>query len=365
VPVHYREGAFPPEARLDWPALIPLVGPAAAAVGRYDGVLAALPNPAVLLSALSTREAVHSSRIEGIQATVSEVLEYEAGGGAVPRRRGDLEEVVSCRMAFRQAELLLTQLPLCGRVIRFAHSRLLAGPRGRGKSPGEYRRTPNWIGPPGSSIDEATFVPVPAHTLPAKMDAWERYVNRSAPDQLVQLAVSHAEFEVLHPFLDGNGRVGRMLVPLFMWKRGLLRVPFFYLSGYLEAHRETYYERLLAVSRDDDWTGWCKFFLEAVRVQAEENCAKVQRIVDLYRETKSRGASATRSRYAEIAVDWVFAHPITDNSSFARACGMMNRTARRLMRALNEKGILTELRPAAGRRGALYAFADLLAIVEE
>ena len=225
--VYYHEGRFPPEERLEWPRLIPLIGPAVAAVARYDGVLAAVPNPRVLMT---TQEAVVSSRIEGTQATMSEVLEFEAGHEArSPQRRDDIHEVLNYRAAMLEAERMLDELPLWQRVVRQAHRIVLSGVRGEGKSPGDYRRIPNWIGPPGCTLEEATFVPVGAERLTAAMSAWERYVNQDAPDRLVQLAVIHAEFEALHPFLDGNGRLGRMLVPLSLWQCGLIRRPMFFL----------------------------------------------------------------------------------------------------------------------------------------
>ena len=248
-PVYYHEGRFPPEERLDWSKLIPLIGRASAAVARYDGMLGATPDRDVLLSPLTTREAVLSSRIEGTQATMGEVLEYEAGQEPdSPARREDIHEVFNCRSAMRQAEKMLKDLPLSLRVIREAHKVLMSGVRGEGKSPGEFRRVPNWIGPPGCTVNQATFVPIRADKLPEAMGAWERDIHRAAPDPLVQLAILHAEFEALHPFLDGNGRLGRMLVPLFLWHAGLIRAPRFYISAYFETRRDAYYDGLLAVS---------------------------------------------------------------------------------------------------------------------
>ena len=179
MPVHYHLGQFPPDQRLDWSRLIPLLGPTAAAVARYDGMLAAVPNPDVLLSPLTTQEAVLSSRIEGTQATMGEVLEFEAGG-RVPdsaERREDIHEVLNYRSAMSEARRLLDDLPLSQRVIRRAHAVLLDGVRGEGKSPGEYRRIPNWIGPPGCTIDDARFVPIASDRLPDAMSAWERYIH--------------------------------------------------------------------------------------------------------------------------------------------------------------------------------------------
>lgn len=364
APVQYHEGRFPP-GLLDWPRLIPLLGPAAAAVARYDGMLAAVPNPGVLLSPLSTQEAVLSSRIEGTQATMGEVLEFEAGQEAVsPERREDIREVLNYRAAMREAERLLATLPISQRVVRESHRVLLAGVRGQNKAPGEYRRIPNWIGPPGCTVEEARFVPIGADRLPDAMSAWERYAHDNAPDRLVQLAILHAEFEALHPFLDGNGRLGRMLVPLFLWQSGLIRQPMFYISAYFEARRDAYYDGLLAVSRDDDWTGWCRFFLEAIRTQAEDNLAKAQGILALYEEMKRRVPEMTRSQYAIRALDWVFERPIFRTSDFVASAGIPAPTARRFLGVLQRGGVLRVLAAGSGRRAAVLAFPALLNIAD-
>ena len=363
--VHYHEGRFPPEERIDWAALIPLLGPAVAALARYDGALGAVPNPRVLLSPLATQEAVLSSRIEGTQATMGEVLEFEAGQAAQsPQRRDDIHEVLNYRAAMQEAEQMLETLPLCQRVVREAHRILLSGVRGEHKSPGDYRRIPNWIGPPGCTVEQASFVPIGADKLPAAMSAWESYLNQEAPDRLVQLAILHAEFEALHPFLDGNGRLGRMLVPLFLWQCGLISQPMFYISAYFEARRDAYYDGLLAISRDDAWTEWCRFFLEAVRAQAEENLEKAKGILALYEGMKGRVASITRSQYAIHILDWVFEYPIFNSSNFATRVEIPSRTARRLLTGLREHGILRVLNPPNGRRGTIFVFPDLLNIAE-
>ena len=364
APVHYHAGQFPPE-RLDWQTLIPLIGPAAGAVARYDGMLSAIPNPDVLLAPLTTREAVLSSRIEGTQATMGEVLEFEAGQEAEsPERRDDIHEVLNYRAAMRQAEQMLKKLPLSQRVIRSVHKVLLSGVRGKGKSPGRYRRVPNWIGPPGCDIDQAKFVPPGAATLTHAMSGWERYVHQDAPDRLTQLAILHAEFEALHPFLDGNGRLGRMLIPLFLWQHGIIGRPMFYISAYFEAHRDAYYEQLLAVSRDDDWTGWCRFFLEAVQAQAEDNLVKTKGILDLYDDMKRRVPNLTRSRYAIRALDWIFERPIFRSSHFVADAGIPARTARRIVDALCDGGILRVIGRGRGRRTTVLAFFALIETVE-
>lgn len=366
MPVHYHLGGFPP-VELDWPRLLPQIGPANAAVARYEGVLHGVPNPDVLLSPLTNQEAVLSSRIEGTQATLGEVLEFEAEGmlddESTPKK-ADIREVLNYRRALNEATRLMAELPLSQRLIRQTHAVLMEGVRGRNKSPGEYRRIPNWIGPEGCTIEQARFVPCSADQVPDSMSAWEAYIHGDAPDRLVQLAIVHAEFEAIHPFLDGNGRLGRLMIPLFLVSKGLLSRPNFYLSAYFDEHREEYYDRLLGVSRDGDWTGWCDFFLRAVIAQAETNQAKAQQILDLYQHDKDWIAEITRSQYAVRALDWMFAHPIFKASDFVEASGIPRPTAVRILRVVRDAGLLTDLRPAAGRRSAVLAFGRLLNIAE-
>ncbi|MCP1675688.1 Fic family protein [Natronocella acetinitrilica] len=366
MPVHYHLGDFPPK-QLDWSLLIPLLGPASAAVARYDGTLAAIPNAAVLLSPLTTQEAVLSSRIEGTQATMGEVLEYEAEGDKADLsadRRADIQEIQNYRAAVRHAEGMLQELPLSQRVILEAHKVLLSGVRGQGKSPGHYRRIPNWIGPAGCSVEQARFVPISADKLPDAMSTWERYAHGEVPDKLVQLAILHAEFEALHPFLDGNGRLGRMLVPLFMWQSGLIQRPMFYISAFFETNRDEYYDRLLAVSRDSDWTGWCRFFLIAVQAQAEENQQRATRILELYERMKRELPELTRSQYAIHALDWIFERPIFKSSDFVASASIPEATAKRILSLLRRESVLRDLVEARGRRSAVLCFPALLNIAE-
>ena len=366
TPVYYHEGKFPPP-ELDWSHLIPFIGPANAAVARYDGILSAVPNANVLLTPLMTQEAVLSSRIEGTQATFGEVLEYEAEQDSSrfsPERKEDIGEILNYRRAMHAALDMLKELPLCQRVIKGAHEVLLQGVRGTGRSPGEYRKGPNWIGSPGCSIEEATFVPVSAEKLPDAMRIWEEYIHAQAQDKLVQLALLHAEFEALHPFLDGNGRLGRMFVPLFMAQVGLISSPMFYISAYFEARRDEYYERLLAVSRDNDWTGWSMFFLQAVQAQAEDNLRKAQAILSLYDSLKHRFAQLTHSQYAIHALDWIFQRPIFKSSDFINEPLIPEGSSKRILRILKKEQIIQEIMPSGGRRSAVLALPSLLRAAE-
>jgi len=259
---------------------------------------------------------------------------------------------------------LLKDLPLCQRVIKETHRVLLEGVRGNVKAPGEYRKIPNWIGPPGRSIEDARFVPITADKLQKAMDRWEDFIHEEASDRLVQLAILHAEFEALHPFLDGNGRLGRMCVPLFMFNVGLIHTPMFYISAFFEKNRDEYYERLLAISRDDDWTGWCKFFLKAVTEQATNNQIKVSEILDLYEYKKNQLVEITHSQYAIHALDFIFTRPIFKSTSFTGINEIPDPTAKRILALLRDNGILKILQTPSGRRPAIYAFAELINAAE-
>lgn len=365
-PVEYHIGKFPP-ADLEWSRLIPLLGPASAALARYDALLLAIPNAAVLLSPLTTQEAVLSSRIEGTQATMGEVLQYEAAGpqGALsPDKQADIEEVLNYRRAMRQAVELMRKLPLCNRLVKVLHETLVSGVRGHDKARGKFRVGANYIGIPGRPIEEARFIPIAPEQVEDGMNLWEKFVHSNAPDTLVQLAIVHAEFESLHPFLDGNGRIGRMLIPLFLFERKLLREPMFYLSEYLEANRQEYYDRLLAVSRDDDWTGWCEFFLTALAKQAEENHAKAVAILNLYQKKRDWITELTHSQYAVRALDWFFGQPVFRTPDFVASSGIPKPTASRIVRLAREHGLLRELVAGMGRRPAILVFPELLNIAE-
>lgn len=365
-PAEYHFGKFPPPS-LDWERLIPLIVAANAGLVRYNHLLAAIPNPSLLLSPLITQEAVLSSRIEGTQATMGEVLEVEAGGeppGFNGSKRGDVEEILNYRRAMHQCVANLDRLPLSQRLIRQAHATLLQGVRGRNKDPGNYRRTANWIGPEGCTRDNASFVPISPEQLPEAMGRWESYLHDPAADRLVQLAIAHVEFESLHPFLDGNGRVGRMLIPLFLYEKKLLSSPNFYMSAFFEARRDEYYARLRGVSAHNDWTGWVDFFLGAVVEQAAEHERKAEAILALYILLKARIKEITRSRHSARAVDFLFGTPIFQSSHFANRAGIPKPTAHRLLALLTEYGLLKLLRESRGRTAAIFALRELINIAE-
>ena len=365
---HYHLGKFPPQ-NLDWARLVPAIGRAHSAVAAYGAMLESMPNTNVLVSPLATQEAIDSNRIEGTQTTLAQVLTFQADEDHAiddPARRNDAGEVINYRIALDTATRQLERMPLSLRLVRDAHRVLMRGVRGQDKLPGEYRRIPNsvWIGPPGSTIENADFVPCPVEHLPVTLDAWEKYIHSDEPDSLVQLAIVHAEFESIHPFMDGNGRIGRLIVPIYMVEKGILEAPHFYISGFLDRHRDEYYRRLQAVSREEDWTGWSEFFLTAIADQANANLSRARNILALYNGLKERVVDETRSQYGIRALDWIFEKPIFLSSDFVRKSEIPAATASRILRVLRDGDVLTVLEEARGRRPALLAFTSLLILAE-
>ncbi|PAT36944.1 Fic family protein [Vandammella animalimorsus] len=349
---------------LDLGQLLPKIGPANAALARYDGLLQSVVNPSILLSPLTQREAVLSSKIEGTQATVDEVLEYEAGLSFDAEKTKDIQEIVNYRKALAMAAQELVHRPISLSLLRQTHAVLMDSVRGANKMPGEFRRDQNWIGSAGCAVEQATFVPPSPLQLQDHLQAWEAYLADNDVDVLLQCAVVHAQFELIHPFKDGNGRIGRLLIPLFLFQKRALASPMFYLSEYLESHRDLYYARLQAISREGDWTGWIAFFLDAVTQQAQENSARVKAIMALYEDMKRRIVDLTRSQHAIAVLDTLFDRPIFQASDFAQRSGIAKQSVAPLLRTLREAGILQVLREASGRRSAVLAFGELLNCAE-
>lgn len=349
---------------LEWGELVSLIGNGNAALARFDGMLQSMVNPEILLSPITLREAVLSSRIEGTQASLAEVLQHEAGEEFSEQKRQDIREIINYRRALFAAEEMLRKKPLSLNVIKELHSILLEGTRGHHSARGEFRRIQNWIGAPGSTIETATYVPPDVPHMKEALDLWEKYIHTDEKDPLVHLALVHAQFEIIHPFLDGNGRIGRMLIPLFLTEKAVLSKPVFYLSSYLESHREDYYSFLNRVTSRNDWQGWVVFFLRAVVEQAHENTEKGQAIHGLYEEMKKAVVEITRSQYAIAALDTIFKKPVFTSTDFIRISKIPNQTAWSIMRQLKGEGVLKELRLAGGRKPALMGFPKLVNIAE-
>ncbi|MCA9047416.1 MAG: Fic family protein [Planctomycetaceae bacterium] len=355
--------ALPPD-NLDFGALIGLVGEASAAVARYDGMLESVVNPAILLSPLTTQEAVLSSKIEGTQATLNEVLEHEAGQIYDEEKTRDIQEIVNYRSALFLAGEAIETRPLSLSMLLHLHRILMDSVRGQNKSPGELRKDQNWLGPHGCEMEQATYVPPNPLQLMDHLQAWESYLQSDDVSPLIQCGVVHAQFEIIHPFKDGNGRIGRLLIPLFLKMKRQLRAPTFYLSAYLEAHRETYYAHLLGISQRDDWQSWLEFFLTAVAEQARSNTAKVKKTLDLYDRMKTQIAEVTRSQYAMVLLDAIFYRPVFETTEIITRIGLARQRVTPLLRKLRDAGTLRTLRESAGRQPAILCFPELVNIVE-
>ncbi|HET7485910.1 MAG TPA: Fic family protein [Solirubrobacterales bacterium] len=332
---------------LDLPAsTVRLLGEAEGALGRLAGVGRLLPNPDLLIRPYLLREALSSTRIEGTQASMVEVFEADAAGEAP---NADVEEVVNYVAAMRWGLERLDELPLSTRLLCEMHRRLMAGVRGRELAPGELRTSQNWIGAPGSTIETAQFVPPPPAELSALLADWERFAHEQPElPLLVQNALLHSQFETIHPFLDGNGRLGRLLLVFFLIARGRLTVPLLYLSAYLERQRQDYYDALQAIRESGDPTPWIDLFLTAVETQADDAVQRAQRIVAL-RESYLQEAATMGTPNALTLVDLICENPVLTTRSIEDRLDVSRPTALRLLRRMEEQGVLTET--DSGARG--------------
>lgn len=353
-----------PLTGLDYGKLITLVGEANAELAEYNGLLQAIINPRVMLSPLANQEAVLSSKIEGTQATVEEVLEHEAGETYDENKEQDIKEILNYRKALILAEEHLKTYPIKLSLILELHKILMSSVRGKNKTPGKFRKDQNWIGPYGCKIEDATFVPPSPLRLNDHLEDFERYMHQKDFDVLAQAAIVHAQFELLHPFKDGNGRLGRLLIPMFLFSKQRLYSPMFYLSGYLEANRGEYYERLKAISAEGDWTGWIEFFLNAVIEQAKLNNQRTRKIMDLYENTKERIKNITHSQHSVSMLDALFAKPIFHIKDLSDRADLPKPTVHHLIRQLKEEKLVYELKKGAGSRPTRYIFPELINIAE-
>ena len=358
---------LPPE-KLNWQALVPFIGQANAAIARYDGLLQSLINPNILLSPITTNEAVLSSRIEGTQASLGEVLEHDAGldTDKSPAINEDIKEITNYRTALSMAEDELEHRQLSLNFIKSLHAILMNSVRGQNKQPGKFRNEQNWIGKKGTPIESARFIPPSPLILQEHLDNWEAFIlQEDYHDPLVQLAIIHAQFEILHPFMDGNGRIGRLLIPLFLYAKKCLTRPMFYLSEYLETHRERYYDGLLSITEENNWQGWIEYFLQAVAQQSDTNMHKAKEILALYETLKDSFIRTTHSQYAVPALDAFFKKPIINTADFIQVSGIPNKvTASDLLRKLTKTNHIKVLRQGSGRRPTIYVLSDLLNITE-
>ena len=356
----YVPAPLPPPLLWD-EALTVSLSDADRAIGRLAGEGRRLPNPHLLIRPFVRKEAVLSSRIEGTQATLGELLAVEAGA-AVDRSPSDLREVGNYVTALESGLERMDTLPMSLRLVRELHECLMRGVHGDAATPGEFRRSQNWIGPPGRTLNEATYVPPPPSELMACLDAWERYLHDVTLPPLVHAAITHSQFEAIHPFLDGNGRVGRLLITLLLVSRGVIPSPLLYLSAYFEATRQEYYARLLGVTERGEWEEWLIYFLRGVAIQSDDAVDRIQRIDDLFSHWK-RALLRRQSRFPERALDLFAENPFWTVGGVANRLGVAFTTAQRAIDRLETEGVVAQRGTA--RRNRVYCAGAILDVLEE
>jgi Fic family protein len=347
---HFVPAPLPRELVLE-PTTARALSEADRALGRLAGAGRLLPNPHLLVQPYLTTEALSSSRIEGTQASLSDVLEAAAGGNDSPDI--DIREVQNYIAAFEHARRRLPELPLSLRLIREAHARLLTDVRGEEKSPGEFRTTQNWIGAPGGTIADAAFVP-PRHD-PEMLEAlrnWESFLHERdlAMPPLVTCGLLHYQFETIHPFLDGNGRLGRLIIVLYLIDIGELPEPLLYLSPYFERDRTAYYDHLQAVRERGAVQAWLRYFLYGVATQARDAVDRAERLTDL--QTRYRTALAGDRSNARHVIDLLFANPFVTTARVMKALSITNQGANNVLRRIEDTGWLRQVH-ARGRGGRI------------
>lgn len=353
---------LPPDLRLDL-ALVRQLSAADRALGLLAGAGRTLPNPHLLARSMVRREAVLSSRIEGTQASLSDLVLFEAQAGGNGADQADVREVYNYVAAVEHVLDRERRLPLSLSLLREAHRILLTGVRGGYATPGELRRSQNWIGRPGCTLDDATYVPPPHQRLWDFLDPMEKHLHAKHDlPPLITIACLHYQFEAIHPFIDGNGRVGRLLVVLLLAEWGLLADPLLDLSAYIEPRRDEYYARLLAVSTDGDWSGWVSFFLGAVEQQAVDAVGRAQRLQQLRDDYRLRVATARSSGLLGVLVDALFETPALTIPRAVTLLGVTHRAARLNIDKLVDAGMLHEVGNRS--RNKLFLATDVLRVVE-
>lgn len=363
--VDYHYGAFPPQAFDTARVLEPLLE-ATDALARYDQMLKGMHNSEILLAPLRGQEALASSRMEGTFSTLEEVLELESeidpDLSATDEYRSEAVETYLYSRALRLARQSMEEgQPLSKALIKQMHQLLLSFARGQAKNPGQFKIEQNYIGTRGSP--QVSFVPISPEQLESGIDRWIDFTHEEQWTALLRVALSHVEFEALHPFKDGNGRVGRMLVTLLLWQLGCISKPHFYISRFFEEHKADYVHIMRAVSAEGAWEDWCAFFLRAVKEQADQNLQVAESTRSLYEEMKGRFTALLNSSKAINALDYMFTNPVFRNSRFTNNAGIPRHTAARFSRILLDQGLLAPVREASGRQSAIYRFEPLLELV--
>ena len=348
--------------KLEWtPRLIRVLSDADRLIGKLAGEGGRLPNPHVLIRPFVKREAVLSSKIEGTQATLGELLAAEAGV-AVDRSPEDLKEVGNYVTALEHGIARLKELPLCVRIIRELHEKLMTGVRGHQATPGKFRKIQNWIGRPGSTPATASFIPPPPDEVEPCLAQWEKFLHETDLPPLVTVALAHYQFEAIHPFLDGNGRVGRLLITLFLIERQILPTPLLYLSAFFEAARRDYYDGLRGVSERGAWSDWLEYFLLGVARMSEDALSRAARMNTKVAEWQKKVAGDSTNAPSRV-VELLAMNPYITVKGAAEKLEVAFTTGQRAIERLERLGIVKQMGDA--KRDRVYCATALLDILEE
>jgi Fic family protein len=354
---------LPAELDLDR-QLVFLLSEADRSLGELSGMAQTLPNPRLLVAPLSQREAVLSSRIEGTQASISDIAIFEAAGESMSRSTTDVLEVLNYRRAMEHGLTRMSSLPLGLRLVQELHEHLLTGVRGQETTPGEFRKDQNWIGTPGSLLPDATYVPPPPYELMDCLSAWEKFLYaETLMPPLVKCALMHYQFEAIHPFRDGNGRVGRLLLVLFLCSMGHLPAPVLYLSPYFEKNRDAYYFHLREVSEKSAFFAWLAFFLRGVIVQCKDSFIRSERIMKLHEQYRDELLKHRAPPSAQRLMEHLFVSPATTASRASAALKVTSMSSSRAIEVLVERGILEEV--TGRRRDRIYLARRLIHAIED
>ena len=356
----YVPNPLPPKIEVDW-ELASLLSKADITLGKLSGAGQLLPNPHLLISPFIRREAVMSSRIENTQSGLEDLFLFEADE-TDPPPVSDVKEVINYVRAMEYGIKRLPELPISSRLICEIHEILMEEVRGERATPGLLRTSQNWIGSPGCTLMDATYVPPPVPEMKQCFSDLEKYIH-SAPQEpaLIQCALVHYQFEAIHPFLDGNGRIGRLLITFMLLERKLLSQPLLYLSDFFEQHRDEYYELLLNVSQKGDWKAWITFFLNGVRQQSEDALLTVQELLDLQNRYRAIATGPRVPKVVNRLIEYLFASPIISISVLSKAWKITYSTVQRGVDYLIEKDILREI--TGGQRNRLFVAREILNII--
>ena len=356
---------LPPKVNYD-ETIVQLLSEANRNLGNLNGIGTQLPNPALLIIPYVRKEAVLSSRIEGTQTSLSDLFYFEAARKEQQKKeagRTDILEVYNYVKAIDYGIKRLESLPVSLRLIKEIHAILMKGVRGQHLTPGEFRRSQNWIGPGGCTLNDAAYVPPPVEEMKEALGDLEKFIhNKDALDGLVQCAVIHYQFESIHPFLDGNGRIGRLLTILFLCERQYLKYPLLYLSAYFERNRTQYYERLLGVSQRGDWPGWIKLFLKAIADESRDAIDNSKAVLTLLDDYRRRVEQKRPSLYVFKLLDLISRNPYISISRAAQSLKTSFPTAKAAVEKLQSMKILTETTDKEW--GKIYCAEELLKIFD-